>query len=145
LRKDIQELIQANKLCVLATVSDGEPHCSLMSYATNDDCRKLYMATRTQTKKYRNMMANPYVSLLVDSRQDIGASPAAPTKALTISGTFQTDVGREEIMNGRQRLLEQHPDLKEMLHDADVELIIVKISKVQLLNGIADAYFEIVS
>lgn len=39
--QDIRDLIQANKACVLATVSEGEPHCSLMSHATDEHGREI--------------------------------------------------------------------------------------------------------
>ncbi len=142
MRKDIQTLIQANKICVLATVSDGHPHCSLMSYATDDDCREIYMATHKETKKYRNLTANPSVSLLVDSRQDAGANPVTQTKALTISGTLQRNLDEKKIAAARERLFEKHAGLKNIFNNADTEIIIVKIRSVQLLDGITDAYFE---
>jgi nitroimidazol reductase NimA-like FMN-containing flavoprotein (pyridoxamine 5'-phosphate oxidase superfamily) len=145
MRKDIQELIQANKICVLATVSEGEPHCSLMSYATDDQCREIYMATYRETKKYRNLIANPSVSLLVDSRQETGASPTVQTKALTISGTFQSAIDQKRMATIRDRLFEKHAELKENFSDSDAEIIVVKIRAVQLLDGITDAYFETVS
>ena len=145
MRKDIQTLIQANRICVLATVSEGEPHCSLMSYATDDDCREIYMATHKETKKYRNLTANPSVSLLVDSRQDIGAHPAAQTKALTISGTFQRNLDEKKIAAARARLFEKHAGLKNIFNDPDTEIVIIKIRAVQLLDGIINAYFEEVS
>ncbi|PKN18939.1 MAG: pyridoxamine 5'-phosphate oxidase family protein [Deltaproteobacteria bacterium HGW-Deltaproteobacteria-6] len=145
MRKDIQALIQANNICVLATVSEGDPHCSLMSYATDDDCREIYMATHKETKKYRNLTANPSVSLLVDSRQDAGVDPVAQTKALTISGTLQRNLDEKKIAAARRRLFEKHAGLKKIFNDPDTEIIIVKIRTVQLLDGITDAYYEDVS
>lgn len=145
MRQDIRELIKTNKFCVLATVSGGEPHCSLMSYAANDDCCEVYMATHTQTKKYRNLMANPYVSLLVDSRQETGTNSEIPTKALTISGIFQSNIREDKARDIRRRLLEKHLALQDLLNDPLAEVIVVKINSVQLLDGIKDAYFEIVS
>ncbi len=145
MRKDIQDLIQANKICVLATVWEGEPHCSLMSYATDDDCREIYMATHKETKKYRNLAANPSVSLLIDSRQDTGKSPSAQTKALTISGKVQKNTDQEKMADVQKRLFEKHSALKKIFNDPDTEIIIVKISAVQLLDGITDAYFEKIS
>ena len=145
MRKDIQELIQANKICVLATVSEGEPHCSLMSYATDDDCYEIYMATHKKTKKYRNLATNPSVSLLVDSRQNAGTSPSAQTKALTISGTFQRNIDEKKMATARARLFEKHAELKNIFNDLDTEIIVVQIKAVQLLDGITDAYFEEVS
>jgi len=142
MRKDIQELIQANKMCVMATVSEGQPHCSLMTYVTDDNCREIYMATRRETKKYRNLIANPSVSLLVDSRQDTRVGPSAQTRALTISGTFQRNIDEKKVASVRTRLLEKHSELKKIFNNPDTEIIVVKIQAVQLLDGIADAYFE---
>jgi nitroimidazol reductase NimA-like FMN-containing flavoprotein (pyridoxamine 5'-phosphate oxidase superfamily) len=51
----IKTLIKSEDVCVLSTVSDGAPHCSLMSYITDDTCREFYMITLTGTKKYRNL------------------------------------------------------------------------------------------
>ncbi len=145
MRKDIQALIQSNRICVLATVSGGEPHCSLMSYATDHDCREIYMATSRQTKKYRNLQANPYVSLLVDSRQDAVAGPAMPLRALTISGTLQKEADENKLADIRERLIKKNADLQEIFNDPDTAIIIVRISAVQLLDGLTDAYFEIIS
>ena len=83
MRTDIRDLIQSNNVCVLATVSGGEPHCSLMTYATDTDSREIYMITQRETKKYRNLKGNPSVSLLIDTRQTDSKSR---TKALTITG-----------------------------------------------------------
>ncbi len=47
----------------------NEPHCSLMSYAVNEDCREIYMMTFRSTRKYENLLSNPVVSLLVDNRR----------------------------------------------------------------------------
>lgn len=145
MRKDIQELIQQHRICVLATVSGGEPHCSLMSYATDDDCREIYMATSKDTKKYRNVAANPYVSLLVDSRQDLTANPAAPMKALTIAGIFQKDVDEKKAADIRERLFGKNADLRKAFDDPETAMIVIKICAVQLLDGLTDAYFESVS
>lgn len=146
MRKDIRELIEANNICVLATVSEGEPHCSLMSYATDDDCREIYMATHKETKKYRNLITNPSVSLLIDSRQAAGGKgPKRQTKALTIAGMFQRNIDKNTLPSVRARLFEKHPELINVFNDPDTEIIVVKISTVQLLDGITDAYFEKVS
>lgn len=145
MREDIRELMKAGRTCVLATVSGKEPHCSLMSYATDDDCREIYMATSRQTKKYRNLQANPHISLLVDSRQDVIAGPAAPVRALTIAGTFQKEVDEKKEADIRERLFRKNADLKKIFADPDAAIIVVKICTVQLLDGLTDAYFEIVS
>ncbi len=116
-----------------------------MLYATDDDCCEIYMATHKETKKYRNLVTNPSVSPLVDSRQDTCASPSAQTKALTISGTFQRNIDEKKMATTRTRLFEKHAELKNIFNDLDTEIIVVQIKAVQLLDGITDAYFEEVS
>jgi uncharacterized protein YhbP (UPF0306 family) len=66
----IKVLIQSRDVCVLSTVSGGEPHCSLMSYVTDVTCREFYMITLTGTKKYRNLEGSSAVSLLIDTREE---------------------------------------------------------------------------
>ena len=145
MRKDIQELLQANKTCVLATVSEGEPHCSLMSYATDDDCREIYMATHRDTKKYKNLIANPSVSLLIDTREARREAGKTQTKALTVTGVFQGGLQGKRKAVVHEALLQKHPDLKTFLADPAAEIVVIRVRALQLLDGITDAYFEQVS
>ena len=142
MRNDIKNLIQENRICVMATVSEGQPHCSLMSYAVDADCREIYMATHKDTKKYRNLAANPSVSLLIDSRETGGESQ---TKALTVTGTFQGVIDEQRKALIQDALLKRHPDLKEFFADPASEIIVVRVQALQLLDGITDAYYEPVS
>jgi general stress protein 26 len=142
MRADIRDLIQSNNICVLATVSEGEPHCSLMSYSTDIESREIYMITQRETKKYRNLKENPFVSILIDTRQ---TNSINRTKALTITGTVQSSVDENKKSIIRAHLLENNPNLKEFLDDPAAEIIVVQVKAVQLLDGIKDSYFEIVT
>lgn len=51
----MKQLVREKDICVLATVSGSKPHCSLMAYVTDEDCREIYMVSRRQTGKYRNL------------------------------------------------------------------------------------------
>ena len=141
MRNDIKNLIRKNRVCVMATVSGGQPHCSLMSYAADEDCREIYMATHRDTKKYRNLAANPSVSLLIDSREAGGESQ---TKALTVTGTFQGIIDEQRKTVIQEALLKRHPDLKEFFADPASEIIVIRVRALQLLDGITDAYYETV-
>lgn len=139
MRSDIQKMISENKVCVMATVSDGAPHCSLMSYATNNDCCEIYMATLKDTKKYRNLMANPSVSLLIDTRD---AGPKGKTRALTVTGVVQTIRDDQKLAEIRKTLLKKHPDLKDFFSSPDTQIVVIKATALQLLNNVTDSYFE---
>ena len=85
----MKELLKAKDICVLATVSDNRPHCSLMVYATDEQCREIYMVTHRQTKKFRNLTENPVVSLLIDTREEDLGPRRSNAKALTVNGVFR--------------------------------------------------------
>ena len=80
---EMKALAIEKNICVLATVGGRKPHCSLMAYVTDENCTEIYMVTHKNTNKYKNLMENPSVSLLIDTRE---ISPR--TKALSIVSTF---------------------------------------------------------
>lgn len=138
----MKDIVKGNDLCVLATVSEGKPHCSLMSYISDDEGQEIYLISQKQTKKYFNLMENPTVSLLIDTREEGKGQRRIYIKALTISGEFQTinDPGKKDLL--RSRFLKRHPHLTDFLNDSGAELFSIKIKSYQLLNGVKDAFFE---
>ncbi len=142
MRNDIMKIITENKVCALATVSGGAPHCSLMSYAAGEECRELYMATLQDTRKYRNLVANPQVSLLIDTRD---SDAKGRTRALTITGVFQDAGSEKRQAQIRDALMARHPDLKDFFNNPGARVMVIKVAAVQLLDGVTDAYFESVS
>lgn len=138
----MKALIKEKDICVLATVSSGKPHCSLMAYVTDDDCCEIYMATRRQTTKYANLEKNPSVSLLVDTREEHYGSRRPNAKALTVSGVFQSIDDEEKRAFLRAQLLKRHPHLKAFLDYSDAEIFSVKVTSFLLLDGLTNAHFE---
>ena len=55
----IRSLLLERNIWVLATAEGNRPHCSLMAYIADDDCRTIYLATHRNTQKYRNLVRNP--------------------------------------------------------------------------------------
>ena len=142
--EEMKALARQKGLCVLATVSGGNPHCSLMAYATDDDCQEIYMVTQKGTKKYNNLIKNPSVSLLIDTREEQTTSRSLQVKALTIAGLFQEidDERKKKLI--RTRLLERHPYLAGFIDQTDAELICIKATSFLVLNGLKEAHFEAV-
>lgn len=130
----MKELLKSQDVCALATVSpEGQPHCSLMFYVTDDHGRHLYLLTRGGTKKYRNVSTNPSVSILIDSREK--RSPEDPVLALTISGICETlpEGGlRDTVLN---KLLTRHPHLQGVAADTQAKVLKVRGISLQLLQG----------
>jgi nitroimidazol reductase NimA-like FMN-containing flavoprotein (pyridoxamine 5'-phosphate oxidase superfamily) len=140
--KKMKKLVKDKDVCVLATVMDNVPHCSLMSYVPDRDCLEIYMMTQKGTKKFRNLAANRAVSLLIDTREEDCGADRARIKALTVSGVFKTIGDKAKKKLARQKLLKQHPQLKPFAEDPDAEVFAVKVKSFQLLEGVKDSYFE---
>ena len=136
---EMKALAKQRDMCVLATVSDQKPYCSLMAYVTDDNCEEIYMVTHKNSTKYKNLMQNPAVSLLIDTREK---SPRTQAKALTVAGVF---CKIENTVKGKQvaaKLLQTHPHLEDFMQHPEAVVFCVKISSFLLLDGIQQAYFE---
>src|SRR6056297_496425 len=104
MREEINALIQKKRHCVMATAADNRPYCSLMAYTSSPDGSKIFMATFRNTRKFRNLTGNPWVSLLIDSRD------TAQAQALTVEGRFEEVVDNSKKMQVREMLLADHPN-----------------------------------
>ena len=142
MHQKIKELIGSNDVCVLATVAGAAPHCSLMSYVAAEDIREIYMITHKNTKKYKNLEGNPGVSLLIDSRETDRGENRYRAKALTVTGTYEKVEDEHKKGEIRRGLLDRHPHLKDFIADPQARFILVRVKAFQLLEGIADAYYE---
>lgn len=138
----MKEIIRKNDLCVLATVSEGRPHCSLMSYVSDDEAIEIYMVSHRESMKYINLTLNPAASLLIDTREDEAGRKRSSIKALTIRGEFRifNDPGRKNAV--RLQLLKRHPHLAGFLDDPGAEIFCIRAKSFQLLDGPKDAFIE---
>jgi nitroimidazol reductase NimA-like FMN-containing flavoprotein (pyridoxamine 5'-phosphate oxidase superfamily) len=138
----MKALVKEKGTCVLATVSGQTPHCSLMAYAADDECREIYMVTHKGTTKFKNLTENPTVSLLIDTREDHSGSRLSDAKAMTIDGIFEKIEDGPKIQDARSRLLRRHPHLQEFLDHPDAEILCIKVGSFLLLDGLTDAHYE---
>lgn len=137
--KKIKVLVREKDVCVLSTVSqDATPHCSLMAYVADEECSEIYMATHSSTMKYKNLLHNPAVSLLIDSRE---VTPRQQAQALTVSGVFQPIDYEHKRDQVEAQLLTQHPHLKDFIKNLDTVLICIKVQSFLLLDGLTDSHF----
>jgi general stress protein 26 len=134
----MKELVRKKNICVLATVSDHKPYCSLMSYITDAACKKIYMVTHKNTTKFNNLQNNPSVSLLIDSRE---TQPRSNAQALTIDGVFTPLTDENKKQNIRDRMLESFPHMKDFIDHPESELIRIKINSFLLLEGLTESHF----
>lgn len=135
----IKALVREQDLCVLATVGEDKPHCSLMGYAVDEECREIYMATLKATRKFKNISANPSVSILIDDRRQ-----ADLPKALTVSGVFEPMEDQTAKDGVKAKLIRRRPDLAGLMGNEDAEIIRIKVYSFLLLQDPTTAgYIEL--
>jgi nitroimidazol reductase NimA-like FMN-containing flavoprotein (pyridoxamine 5'-phosphate oxidase superfamily) len=140
--EQMKDLAKQNNTCVMATITDRKPYCSLMAYVTNRDCTEVYMVTHRQTQKYQNLMENPAVSLLIDTRD---TSPRSQARAMTVEGVYQKIRNLDKENKVRQKLLSAHPDFSEFLEHPEAEVLRIKIKSFLLLDGLTQSFFRDIS
>lgn len=136
----MKSILKQNGMCVLATCRDNKPHCSLMTYITDPECRTIYMVTERNTQKWKNLKYNPHVSLMVDTRLNPEAGPSI--QALMVDGIHRAIEKAEKKREIIGEIIEVHPEVKRLAESADVEVVAVKIESFLLLNGVSDSHFE---
>lgn len=130
----VTALLKSNDMCVLATCRDHKPHCSLMAYVTDEDGLTVYMATRKDTTKFQNLMVNPRVSLLVDTRVQ-NPGERSRIRSVTVEGLASPIEDAAEDNEVRRRLGERHPQIRRLLEDPLSATIAVKVKGLLLLEG----------
>jgi nitroimidazol reductase NimA-like FMN-containing flavoprotein (pyridoxamine 5'-phosphate oxidase superfamily) len=138
----MKDLAKQNNTCVLATIADRKPYCSLMAYVTNRDCTEIYMVTHRQTQKYQNLKKNPAVSLLIDTRDK---SPRTKARAMTVEGVYQEIKDSDKEKKLRQKLLSAHPNLDEFMGNPDSKVLRIRIISFLLLDGLTQSTFREIS
>lgn len=137
----VKEIILEHDLAVLATCFENKPHCSLMAYVPDSECRILRMLTLKDSRKYFNISRNPRVSLLIDTRNP--ETPREEFKALTISGMC-VEASTKEQKSLKEMLIRKHAQLKGLAGREDSIVLEVSIESLQLLEGAEKArYFDL--
>jgi hypothetical protein len=125
----LKALDRSQMHAVLATQSGGEPYASLVAYALTADARGIVFATPRATRKYRNILKNPAVAMLVDTRSNTDTDYTAAESVTVVGRARPLRRGRE-----RQRLagtlLRKHPLLEGFVNAAGTALVLVEISRV---------------
>lgn len=136
--EDMLAFIRENDTCVLATADQGRPHTSLMAYLPGDQGRMIYLITSAETLKYRNVLANPQVSLLIDDRRE--GEAGGPVKALTVGGECAPAPEADQAAL-KARFAERMPRLAGITADPAAKVLVVKVRGLQLLAGPTEASF----
>ena len=126
----LRELFASQKFAALATEDGGKPHNCLVAFATTDNLRNLLFTTSRDTSKYRNIVAESRVAMLVDSRSNQD-SDFRNAIAVTATGKAKEAKGKE-----RDRLLgiylAKHPQLADFANASENALVKVEIANYEI-------------
>ena len=124
------ELFATQKFAALATDDRGKPHNCLVAFAATHDLRNLLFTTSRNTSKYRNIVADSRVAILVDNRSN-KSSDFRKAIAVTATGRAREAKGKE-----RDRLLDiylaKHPQLVDFASSSENALVKVEITNYEI-------------
>jgi nitroimidazol reductase NimA-like FMN-containing flavoprotein (pyridoxamine 5'-phosphate oxidase superfamily) len=133
----VKEMLLDNSLCVLCTVSNDLPYCSLMTYVLSDDLKTLYMVTDRKSRKFRNLLENSAVSLLVDNRQKLAFPSDETVASVTFEGVLR-HLDPLETENVRKQMTVRHGELADILNNYDCVIFGIELKSFLLLSGPVD-------
>jgi nitroimidazol reductase NimA-like FMN-containing flavoprotein (pyridoxamine 5'-phosphate oxidase superfamily) len=125
LRQTLKEVLATQRFCVLATQGQGQPYGSLVAFTETDDLKQLIFATSRDTRKFSNLVSEPRVALVIDSRSN-SDSELRNAVAVTALGPAHEAVGGE-----REHLasiyLAKHPGLAGFIGSPEMAVCAVAV------------------
>jgi nitroimidazol reductase NimA-like FMN-containing flavoprotein (pyridoxamine 5'-phosphate oxidase superfamily) len=113
---------------VLATDMDGQPYASMVAYALVPNSSAIVFVTPNQTLKYRNILRNGRVALLIDTRSNTGKD-YMKAESLTILGHARpVRKGKTHDLLSHT-LTKKHAKLSKIMRSPRTRLILVTIHR----------------
>ncbi len=124
----LRAMNRTQRHAVLATVSDGRPYTSLIAFAMTPDMTGVVFATPRDTAKYRNILNNSKVALLIDTRANTDAA-YMKSEAVTVIGTAKPvrRGSKREALAGL--LTKKHPALRKFVREKSTAIVVVNAEK----------------
>ncbi len=120
----IKKVLSTQFFAVLSSVGKDGPYSSLIAFAATDDLLYLVFVTSQSTRKYRNIIENNRVSLLIDNRSNRPAD-INEAIAITVIGSAHKEIDREKGFHSI--FLGKHPNLKQFVDHSESVLVAVSV------------------
>jgi len=131
-RRRIAQVLESQKLAVLATQRNGQPYSSLMAFAHTPDLARIVVATGRATRKHMNLLEEPRVSLLIDTRSNTEMDFHAAA-AVTVIGEA-LPLPEEEQETYTSLYLRHHPYLERFLEAPSTVMFLIKVHHYLIVN-----------
>jgi len=133
----IRRVLEQNRLAVLATQRNGQPHASLIAFTPLEGLRFLAFATYRDTLKYENIRDDRRVALLIEDRE--GAARRSNRRLVLTAVGEAIKTPEEDRQACIVTHLARHPDLERFLSSPDCEFVRVAVHAYQVVSDIDDA------
>lgn len=135
--QEIERVLAAHPFAVLATLSDRQPHTSLVAFTPVEGIRSLVFATYRSTRKFRGLRKNGRVALFIGDREATTPRDASGRSLLTAHG-LALEVTSDKRAALSAAHLRRHPDLAMLLSSPEAAMIQVEVTAYQLVGSIED-------
>ena len=132
----ILHVLERNRLAVLATQRDGQPHASLVAFTPLEGMRFLAFATYRETIKCDNIVQDPRVAILVEDRELDATYPGRRLVVTALGAAIETTVAERHAHVAKH--LARHPELQGFLSTSECVFIRVAVHAYQVVGGIDD-------
>ena len=132
MKRRLAELLESQKLAVLATHNQGQPYGSLVSFAASKDLKQILFATARSTRKYSNLKEDARVAMVIDNRENAERDIHDAT-AVTVLGKAQEATPSEE-QGCLGVYLKKHPYLKDFVNAPTCALVRVQVDTYYLVT-----------
>ena len=112
---------------VLATDMDGQPYTSLVAYALIPEMKGIIFTTPKSTRKYKNILKNRRVSLLIDTRSNTRKDYMSAESLTILGNASPLRKKSKQWLTYSDIFLKKHPKLKELINSSETALMLVKI------------------
>lgn len=126
-----EQLLEIKPVCALATCGDKQPLVSLMLFTYLREERVVILTTRKNTFKYKNLVSNPQVSLLLYNDRNI---PGEEPFSVTVLGEAIVLDGDDELAYKNRHYL-KYPGMGQFITGDDVATIAVAVKQIYLTDN----------
>jgi len=124
---------------VLATAFRGKPYTSIVAFALTKDMKGALFATPKDTLKYKNLIKNSHVAILIDNRKN-KVHDYMGAESVTILGTAKAVRRGKRWQEYARILVRKHPALREFVKAPSTALILV-----EAIRCLHVSHFQVIS
>jgi nitroimidazol reductase NimA-like FMN-containing flavoprotein (pyridoxamine 5'-phosphate oxidase superfamily) len=133
LRERLVELFNSQIVSVLGTSASDEPYSCLVGFEFTPHLKEVVFATMRNRLKYRQIRANPLVSLMIDNRKNT-PSDFDTTTSVTVVGVA-TDTENPEREKLAKMLVRKNPFLSDFVQSPECAVVKIGIEKMYIVDN----------